>query len=184
MVNSRCMKPPRIVMVALSLLAGFLLQACTSGDMGDLESYIRKVNARQSKKIEPIPPPATPEIYKYSSAERVNPFEPFVTEEPELEVNSALAGKIESEKGRIKEELEFFPLDALRLVGTLEQNQNTWALVTAPDGAVHRVEVGNYMGRNYGKVQLVAEDHVELIEIVPDSLGSWQERPARLDLAE
>jgi type IV pilus assembly protein PilP len=70
------------------------------------------------------------------------------------------------------------------MVGTLEKDAQNWGLVTAPDGAVHRIQPGNYVGKNYGKITLVAEDRIELVEIVPDGLGGWQERGARLDLSE
>ena len=82
------------------------------------------------------------------------------------------------------EELEAFELDSLRMVGTLQSESELWAIVVDSTGTVHRVQVGNYMGRNFGKVLEILEDRVELREIVKDADGNWEERNASLALAE
>ena len=70
------------------------------------------------------------------------------------------------------------------MVGILEQGNTRWALIKASDGTIHRVKTGNYMGQNHGKIMNVLEDKIELMEIVPDGLGDWRERPATMALAE
>ena len=85
---------------------------------------------------------------------------------------------------RRREALEAFPLDALKMVGTLAQKDGVWAIIKAPDGLVYRVTRNNYLGQNYGRITKISEDKVELVEIVPDGLGGWQERRASLVLAE
>ena len=70
------------------------------------------------------------------------------------------------------------------MVGTLERNGNSWALVRMSDSTIHRVKPGNYMGQNYGKIIQITESEVELTEIVPDGLGGWMERQAALALSE
>ena len=42
----------------------------------------------------------------------------------------------------------------------------------------------NYLGQNYGQVTSVGQDKIELIEVVPDGLGAWVQRPASLAVAE
>ena len=160
-----------------------LLGACGGGDMADLESYVAEVKTRKGQRIEPLPEIRVPEIFAYQMQDRVDPFRPF-TDEAREEVASAPSKGVAPPTNHVREELEQFPLDTLRMVGTLEKDAQSWGLVTAPDGAVHRVQPGNYAGKNYGKITLVAEDRVELVEIVPDGLGGWQERQARLDLSE
>jgi type IV pilus assembly protein PilP len=168
---------------AVLLPALLLLAACSSGDMADLESYVEEVKARKSQRIEPLPEIRVPELFAYQVQDRVDPFRPFV-EDTREEVASASGKGVAPPTNHVREELEQFPLDTLRMVGTLEKDAQNWGLVTAPDGAVHRVQPGNYAGKNYGKITLVAEDRIELVEIVPDGLGGWQERTARLDLSE
>jgi type IV pilus assembly protein PilP len=87
-------------------------------------------------------------------------------------------------KNRNKEELEQYELDSLRMVGTMENGENQWGIIMGPDGAVHRIKVGNYMGRNTGKVLNVFEDRIELREIVKNSEGRWEERQATIALVE
>ena len=80
------------------------------------------------------------------------------------------------------EELENFELDSLRMVGTLQNPGSLWGIVLDGDGTVHRVTTGSYMGRNYGKVTRIAEDRIEVREVVGDGQGGWDERPASLAL--
>ena len=169
---------------AAVLLPGLLLiSACSGGDMDDLKTYVEEVKSRKSQRIEPLPEIRVPELFAYQMHDRPDPFRPFVEEAREETGNTSNKG-IAPPANHVKEELEQFPLDTLRMVGTLQKDAQTWGLVTAPDGAVHRIQPGNYMGKNYGKITLVADDRVELVEIVPDGMGGWQERAARLDLSE
>jgi type IV pilus assembly protein PilP len=84
---------------------------------------------------------------------------------------------------RRREPLESYPLDTLRMVGTLEQAGLRYALLQA-DKTVLRVKVGNYVGQNFGMISRITESAVELKEIVQDASGEWIERPATLELQE
>ena len=70
------------------------------------------------------------------------------------------------------------------MVGTLEQGSDHWGIILSRDGTVYRIQVGNYMGQNYGKIIAILEDRVELEERSRDSRGKWQIRDASLALAE
>ena len=94
------------------------------------------------------------------------------------------ASGLQPDLGRRREPLEAFPLDTLRMVGTMEREGVSSALVQSPDGLVSRIITGNYLGQNYGKVVAVNQDSIDLIEIVPDGLGSWVQREASLALVE
>ncbi len=170
------------VAVALPVYLG--LSGCAGGSMHDLTAYVEEVRARKSTRIAPLPEIQVPEIYVYSSSEAKDPFQPIVEDEPDELLVTNSTNSTAPPQNHIREELEYYPLDSLRMVGTLAMQENMWALVTAPDGAVHRVQSGNYLGKNYGKITLVSADRVELTEIVPDGMGGWQERGAKLDLAE
>lgn len=88
------------------------------------------------------------------------------------------------DSNRPREALEAFPLDTLRMVGTLDQGGQSWGLVRANDGTIHRVQPGNYLGQNHGRIANITEYEIELVEIVPDGLGGWIERQASLALSE
>ena len=84
---------------------------------------------------------------------------------------------------RPREELENFELDSLRMVGTVRQEGVVWALLNAKDGTIHRVRVGNYLGKNYGKIVNILDNQIELVEIFADSSGAWRERKAAVGMA-
>lgn len=176
--------------MCLSFIAS--LTACVSRDISDLENKVDEIMARPGGRIEPLPEIKPYEAYSYQSSNAAarNPFKLFyVIAKPEITdeaiVDDGLTEEMEREiRNRNREELEQFPLDALRMVGTLDNDSNNWAIVLDPDGVVHRVKVGNYLGTNIGKVINIFEDRVELREIIQDSTGRWEEREAALALIE
>lgn len=162
----------------VSLLA---LTACTGEEHGDLVTYVNEVKARKAGRIAPLPEVKSYESYHYSKLELRDPFKPAVAEAITDAVTSA---GLQPDVQRNKEPLEAFPLDSLRFVGHLEQEGRVWAVVFAPDSLVYRVEEGNYLGQNYGRISLISESQIDIREIVPDGLGGWTERDATLMLAE
>ena len=78
--------------------------------------------------------------------------------------------------------LERFELDTLEMVGTFSKETSDWALVKDPDGVIHRVSVGNYVGKNHGKVFSIREDQVALSEFIADGAGGWLIREASMAL--
>jgi len=169
--------------VSFCLVAGGLT-ACSGNNKEDLRSYVEEVKARQHARIEPLPEFAPYETHLYSAAEDRDPFTPPVYSAPRSQVAKGTGTGITPDFNRSQEPLESEPLDSLRMVGTLERNGNSWALVQMSDSTIHRVEPGNYMGQNFGKIVQITESEVELTEIVPDGLGGWMERQAALALSE
>lgn len=166
------------------------LGGCVSRDRSDLEQWTQDVLTRPGGRIEPLPEVKPYEAYAYKSANENtrDPFAPFYQQRREEVVDAkdtGLTKEMEAEiKNRNREELEKFELDSLRMVGTLENADENWVIISDPDNTVHRVRVGNYMGRNIGKVINIFEDRVELREIVQDSNGRWDERQAAIVLVE
>ncbi len=158
-----------------------ILVGCSSG-MSDLEQYVEEVRERTEAPIEPMPEIRQPELYAYRSrAEGLrDPFTPAVEEEEPVTTTD---NGIRPDALRRKEELESFSLDTLRMVGTLEQDDQ-WALVKNKQGVIYRVKPGNYMGRNHGRISAIYDDRIELVEIVPDRAGGYTERPAQLSIGE
>jgi type IV pilus assembly protein PilP len=85
---------------------------------------------------------------------------------------------------REKESLEAYPLDTLRMVGTLAKGDVLWGLVKANDGVIHRVQPGNYLGQNFGKITGIHDQQINLGEWVATTAGKWREREASLALVE
>jgi type IV pilus assembly protein PilP len=162
----------RTIRCILLLVGVALLGACSS-DMDELQQYIAQVKARKSSKIDPIPQIKQYEAFTYVAGNRREPFTPSVPD-------SAKNDGVRPDMNRNREPLEEFPLDALKMVGLIDYNKVQYAMIKAPDGVIHRVSIGNYMGQNFGKITKISESEVSLDEIVPDGFGGFKEQPASL----
>jgi len=162
-----------------------LLTGCSNDDFSDLTRYLSDVKARPKEPIKPLPEIKVIEPFMFKPEGLRDPFKPPLEQPEQAEGIDVSAGSgIKPDTSRRKEELESFPLDGLRMVGTIDMKSNLWGLVKASDGTIYRVKVGNYMGKNYGKIIRIVSDKIELMEIVPDKPGTWREQPASITLTE
>jgi type IV pilus assembly protein PilP len=169
----------------LPILAAVVLGGCSDG-MGDLRQFVDQTKQRPGGKIEPIPEFEPYESFAYQASNLRDPFRPqegFALSEDEQEEKQASSG-LSPDRDRPKEPLEQFPLDSLSMVGTLGQAGEEWALVKTPEGVIHRIQAGNHMGQNYGRITQVLPERIEVVEIVPDGQGDWMKREAALSLGE
>ena len=176
-----CKRLPLQISFALFLA---LLSAC-SNDYSDLNQYISSVKAEPKGAIAPLPEIKVVEPFMFNPEGLRDPFKPL--EQPEQDdavAEQTTGGGIKPDFNRRKEELEAFPLDVLKMVGTVIMNSTVWGLVKADDGTIHRVQVGNYIGKNYGKIIRISADKIELMEIVPDKPGTWREQQTSLEIIE
>jgi len=171
----------RLIIVAL---AGLIIAGCSGDNLSDLRSFVQAEKAKPGGRVEPIPEVKPFESFTYKVNGRKSPFQPWGINTGAAKSSGASSGGLHPDTSRRREALESFPLDTLRMVGTLSQKSGMWAIIKAPDGLVYRVTRNNYMGQNYGRITKISEDKVELMEIVPDGLGGWQERSASLVLAD
>ncbi len=167
----------RKAVALVAVLVGGLLSGC-SDDMSELNQRIAEVKSRPGERIEPLPEIKPYEAFVYTAATLRSPFIPSAPAQADL------PNSIRPDSRRSREFLEQFPLDTLRMVGTLQLQGRNYGLVQGKDGLVHRILPGNYVGQNEGRVLSVNESKISLIEIVPDGLGGYIERPAALALSE
>ncbi len=174
----------RICRIILAAAATAGLAGCSGDPTADLIDYADKVKNQQVSRIEPLPEFRPYESFLYAASDLRDPFTiPTFTNQQALALPTASNG-ITPDFDRPREPLEEFPLDSLRMVGTLEQHEANWALINDTDGTIHRVQAGNYAGQNFGKITRVSEFEVELTEIVPDGIGGWMERQATIAISE
>ncbi len=164
--------------IAVIVLAG--LAGC-AGDMSDLQVYVDKVKAQKSTGIKPIPEIKPYESFQYPNHTK-DPFDTAIlaAAPPPTQARTG----VQIDETRPREFLESFPLDTLRMVGTLEQQETVWALIRTPDGTIQRVTVGNYMGQNNGEIMQIFETSVTLKEYVPDGFGGYLEREGSIAVSE
>ncbi|HBS80468.1 MAG: pilus assembly protein PilP [Pseudomonas sp.] len=173
------MRGVRLVAITLGTL---VLTGCgVSGDFDDLRSYMDEVRAKPKGSIEPLPAFLPYEAFTYSAASLRHPFQPPM----KIDLTQRQKGTkdIRPDETRIKQFLEEFNIENFVMVGTLAKGEGNYALIKGGDG-VHRVKVGDYLGRNHGRIVEISEAEVDVLEIVPDGEGGWLERPRSLTLKE
>jgi len=167
--------------IVLLTLIAVGVTAC-GGDSDDLDKYINNVKTRPGGRIDPLPEIAPYEIFTYiADAEGIR--SPFVPDTPQAIAGSA-AGGMRPDPDRSREFLEGYPLDTLRMVGTLDFSETVYGLIQTSDGLIHRVVPGNYMGQNDGRITSISESEVGLIEIISDGIGGYVERDAAIGLSD
>jgi type IV pilus assembly protein PilP len=184
MMDASQISMKRLNLVLSSVLFSSVLISCSNDDFSDLQQYISEVKARPKGTIEPLPEMKTVEPFVFKPEGLRDPFKALTESEESEEAQVSTGNGIKPDTTRRKEELEAFPLDSLRMVGTVVMKGNLWGLVKASDRTIYRVQVGNYMGKNYGKIIRILTDKIELMEIVPDTPGTWREQQTSLALTE
>ncbi len=171
-----------LILQRAAIIAGVLtLGGCIGNDMSDLQqqvAYIKRTTP--GAQLEPPPKLEPYKPFAYAAYGLRNPFEEatFLQDVPPAADNG-----IHPDLDRPKELLEEYALESLEMVGTVNK-EGLWALIEGPDSVVHRVSIGNHMGTNHGRIFGLSERRVELVEIVPDGLGGWEQRESFLTLAE
>lgn len=162
---------------ALVLASCLSLVACSSGH-DDVKQWMQEATKDLKGRISPLPEIKPFPITAYEGADLVEPFSPARVE-PEKKPGKGLAPDV----NRRKEPLESYPLESLKMVGTVFQGNVVLALIQA-DKTLHQVRTGNHMGQNFGKVVRISESEVVLRELVQDAMGEYGERTSTLQLQE
>ncbi len=166
----------RVLMKAGGVVACALAVAGCGGsqDFADIEQFMAEVESRPASPIPPLPPFEQVEPFAYQASTKRQPFEPPV-KVTALERRPD-GVQVKPNFDRVRQYLEQFPIGQLTMVGTLSQSSAQYALIQDPEGGVHRVRIGDYIGTDHGKIQMISDLDVQLVEIVPDGTGGWVER--------
>jgi len=172
----------RLMTASLTAFLAASLAGCSGGnDFSDLQAFMDEVDARPKPPIAPLPPFEQVPPFAYNASNKRSPFEPPVLVKP---MGPQAGPQVEPDRNRTKQFLEQFPVGTLAMVGTLEQNGRRYGLIKDAEGGVHRVQAGDYMGTDHGKIRVVEEGAIELVEIVPDGTGQgWVQRARTVNLA-
>ena len=167
----------RLLSLSLACLGYFMLAGCSSAD-DELRRFIETTKHEPGGRVEPLPEIRPYETFVYADSDARSPFMPSAPG-----AGAGLAG-VRPDSRRSREFLEQFSLDTLKMVGTLRLGGTMFGLVQTKDGLVHRVSPGEHLGQAEGKITDITPSRISLVEIVPDSLGGYMERPAALALNE
>ncbi len=164
---------PILVMLPLLVLSG-----CGNGVDDKLREFVSTADKKVSRNIAPLPPVQTYAPFAYEGFDLPDPFKPRTL--TPVKVGSGINAP---DSNRRKEALEAFSLETLKMVGTLQQQKETYGLVKA-DSNIYRVKVGNFAGQNFGQVIAITDTEIKLKEKVQDGSGDWTERTSSLQLLE
>ena len=154
------------------------LAGCGGSEFSDLQQFVDQAGRDVKDRVEPIPEVKPYESFQYAAFDLHDPFKPRKI----APVKGG--GGNEPDLNRRREPLESYPLENLKMVGTLNRGANFFALIKTPDNSVVRVRNGNYMGQNFGMILQVTESEVHLKEILQDTAGEWSERASTLQLQD
>ena len=158
-------------------LVTLLLSGCGEG-YADLRAFVRDSEKSVTRKIEQLPQVKEIPPFAYEGFDLPDPFKPR-----KIGSKQGEGGLLAPDQNRRKEPLEAYPLEQLKMVGTLTQSGATFAIVKA-DKTLYRVKKGSYLGQNFGLITDITEAEVKLKEIVQDTAGDWTERQSVLPLLE
>lgn len=167
-----------LLLVEVFVLALLLSGCSSSSDQQDLKDFMAEAKRRPQGQIDPLPPFQVYQPFTYAAMTLRSPFERPAPIEKETKGGRT----VEPDLTREKEYLENFNIVNLNMVGTLIKNGKLWALIDDGQGKVTPVTIGNYMGKNFGKIVSADKTQLEVMEIVADGSSGWVERPRVIKL--
>lgn len=171
-----------IVRPALAVMALAVLAGC-GAEQEELTQWMEQQRREVKPNVTPLTPPKKFSPRAYVALNGVEPFSAqkltVALKQEARQPNSLLAAEI----NRRKEPLEAYPLDSMRMVGSVNRSGRPYALLRV-DNLLYQVKQGDYLGQNYGKITKISETDVTLREIVQDAAGEWIERASALQLQE
>ncbi len=178
---------PSIISTRFGALAALALTVagCGGGNEAELRTWMEDTRKTMRPTTQPVQEPKQFSPFTYEAKALIDPFDPqkMILAAARQAQSRSSTSSIRPDLDRRREMLEGYPLDQLKMVGTLLQAGNQVALIDAA-GQTFMVRRGNYMGQNFGLVTKITETEVDLKEIVQDAAGEWIERPTKLELQE
>ena len=159
------------IFLLVLLIISLMMMACSQNSYSDLEAFIKDAGNGLHGQIDPVPEVKPYKHFAYQAFDIPNPFLPRKSDQAQ----SIMSG-IQPDLNRQKEVLESYPLESLSMVGSLQREELIFALIKSPDGTLHRVKKGNYLGQNFGRIDHISESEVKLVEIVQGGVNEWTEQ--------
>lgn len=172
----------RVRRTAALIFAGLLTACSGSDEMIEVQNYVQAVVNRPPGPIDPPPEFLSYVAFTYSAASLRGPFE--IPLDAATALRNQQSDEVKPDENRPKEYLENFALGGLAMVGTISRDGQVWALVKDETLNINRVTLGNYLGKNHGRIVGITDTQISLMEIVPAGDGGWIERPQNIALSE
>lgn len=155
------------------------LYGCADAQLGSLDRELADIRTNPG----PTPDVQLPDIPEYESASYLESDQrsPFVPRQVDEQRQAPAGGSLAPPVDRQREPLEGYDISELDLVGTLIVGGQPSALVRSPEGQVHRLRTGNYLGADHGRIVGITESSILLVELVMER-GEWVERNRQITL--
>lgn len=177
------MSASRIWHMAFSLSSVLALCGCSDNGVQEVQQWMDETKRQTKISIPKLSEPKRFIPFSYGGKDSMDPYDPaklaIVLEKMRDQSTSSLKPDLD----RRREPLEAYPLDAIRMVGTIQKAGANYAILQV-DKTIFHVRAGNHAGQNLGLITRITENTVELKEIVQDAAGDWVERKATLELQE
>jgi type IV pilus assembly protein PilP len=167
------------VAMSLLVLAGSLA-GCGMGENSDLKAELDDLTKDVKGHVASVPEIKPYDPFPYDASSLRDPFKPELIKA----INPTNAGRFDQEMRRAKEPLEAYPLETLKMVGTLHKPGSGMGALIMSEAGLSRVVVGKYLGQNFGRITSITKSSIELREIVQDPDGEWTERTTTMNIDE
>ena len=165
------------------ILLSVALAGCADPELDALELQLSEIHGDPGpvQPIELLELVSVPEAETalYQAGEHRSPFrrQLLAVEQGPADNNERIP-----DPNRARAPLEAYELAALRLAGILSTSGHTYGLIHAPDGEVHRVRLGDHLGRRHGRIVNITAASIQLVELVLAEGGGWVERDTEMSL--
>lgn len=160
-----------------------LLAGCSDSDVKEVNQWMDETTRATQVKVVPIAEPKTYIPFAYSTREEIDPYDQNKLLAELARAAETTVNPLKPDAARRKEPLEAYPLDTMKMVGSLKTRGTTYALLQI-DRTVYHVRSGERLGQNYGVITSVGDDAIGIKETVQDAGGEWVERTTKLELQD
>jgi len=168
-------------MLAVMVMGCAVLVAGCGSAQEDVQKWMNEQSTDMRGAVKPLPEIRIFPVVDYVAVNELEPFNAARIEPAKLEKRRVSDPRLNPDRQR--EPLEAYPLESLKMVGVLGKGGSIHALIQA-DKALYQVHVGNFIGRDYGKVIAINQDSLELQELIEDLNEGWIERVTTVRLQE
>lgn len=163
-------------MTRLLVLAPICLILLTGCGESDIDAFLRNPGAKPAR-LAPLPQIQKLSIADYNRDQLSDPFAAKL-------IITSKSSNGSPDLARIRQPLEAFSIDSLRMTGFLYQDLTTTALIIDSNKEVHRVKVGQFIGQNFGRVTKISQSGLSVVEQIQDNAGGWTKHDAVLSYSE
>ena len=167
----------RVISVLVSI---WVLSGCMGQGSGyqDIDAFIAEAQSRPAGEIEPIPKMKSYDPFVYQAVSSRGPFDKPLNL---FQTHGQTSSAVRPDLAREKQQLEAFDIAELSYVGSISNTRGVWGLVEV-DKAIYKVRVGDYLGRNHGRITALNKQEIRLKETVLIGPNFWVDKPVIIPL--